>query len=103
LELALTCTEIGGLVCGYSIRDEPAHAVLHALMEAVIFGGLRFVRQPEAGQRHPREADAEFLQRCAAGDGLGKALGEFIEFIVHTFPFCVIGSSFNLKYAGYPI
>jgi hypothetical protein len=43
------------------------------------------VRQPEAGQRHAGEADAEFLQRRAARDRLGQVLGEFIELIVHTF------------------
>jgi len=53
----------------------------------VYFVGERLIRQPEAGQRHAGEADAEFLQRCAARDGLGQALGEFIELVVHTFPF----------------
>jgi hypothetical protein len=48
---------------------------------------LRFVRQPEASQRHASEADAEFLQRGAASDRLGHVLGEFIELVVHTFPF----------------
>ena len=32
---------------------------------------VRSVCQPEAGQRHPGETDAEFLQRRAASDGLG--------------------------------
>src|SRR6266404_3500541 len=31
--------------------------------------------------------DAEFLQCRAARDGLGQAPGEFIELVVHTFPF----------------
>jgi hypothetical protein len=48
---------------------------------------LRFVRQPEAGQRHAGETDAEFLERRAARDRLGQAFGEFIEFVIHTFPF----------------
>ena len=49
--------------------------------------GLRPVGQPEAGQRHAGEADAEFLQRRAARDGLGQALGQFIELVVHNVPF----------------
>jgi len=49
------------------------------------------VRQPEAGERHAREADTESLQCRAARDGLGHALCEFIEFVVHTFPFVVFG------------
>jgi len=44
-------------------------------------------RQPQRGQRDTREAEAEFLERPAAGDGLGQALGQFIEFVVHNFPF----------------
>jgi len=44
------------------------------------------VRQPKAGQRHARQSDAEFLQRPAARDRLGYALGEFIEFVVHICP-----------------
>jgi len=43
--------------------------------------------QPEAGQRHARETDAKFLQCRAARDRLGQALGEFIEFVVHSFSF----------------
>jgi hypothetical protein len=45
------------------------------------------IRQPEAGEHHAGEADAEFLQRRAARDRLGQALGEFIELVAHTFPF----------------
>src|SRR5439155_18046193 len=39
--------------------------------------GLCLVRQPEAGQRQAGEAEAEFLQRPAARDGLSQAFGEF--------------------------
>src|SRR5437667_8813857 len=59
----------------------------------IIYGGegwtrrVRSDRQPEAGQRHAGEADAEFLQRHAARDRLGQAFGEFIELVVHVFPF----------------
>ena len=42
-------------------------------------------RQPQRGQRDTREAEAEFLERPAAGDGLGQTLGQFIEFVVHNF------------------
>jgi hypothetical protein len=52
---------------------------------------LGFVRQPETGQRHSREADAEFLKRRAARDGLGHAFGQFIEFVVHDFSFLSSG------------
>src|SRR5437773_2674913 len=53
------------------------------------------VRQPEAGRRHAGQAGAEFLQRCAARDRLRQALGEFIELVVHVFPF-----SFGLLLVG---
>jgi len=39
------------------------------------------VCQPETGQRHAREAGAEFLQRPAARDRLGQVLGEFIDWL----------------------
>jgi len=52
--------------------------------------GLRLVRQPETGQRHAGEADAEFLQRSSARYGLGQSLGQFIEFLVHNFPFVLV-------------
>jgi len=47
--------------------------------------GLRSVRQTKAGQRHPGQAEAEFLQRPPTRDGLSHAFGEFIEFIIHSF------------------
>jgi hypothetical protein len=49
----------------------------------------RFVCQPEAGQRYSGQSDAEFLQRLAPGGRLGQSLGQFIEFVVHVFPFRV--------------
>jgi hypothetical protein len=55
--------------------------------EALCVSCFGTVRQSEAGQRHAGEADAEFLHRRAARDRLGQVLGEFIEFVVHTFPF----------------
>jgi hypothetical protein len=50
---------------------------------------IRFglIRQPEAGQRHAGETEAEPLQRRAARDGMGHVLGEFIEFGIHVFRF----------------
>jgi len=48
---------------------------------------LGLVRQPDCGQRDAREAEAEFLQRPAPRDGLGQALGQFIELVVHNFAF----------------
>src|SRR5438094_828050 len=45
------------------------------------------IGKPEGCQCHAGEAEAELLQRCAASDRLGHALGEFIEFAIHTFPF----------------
>src|SRR5437867_10315683 len=32
-------------------------------------------------------SEAEFLQSPAPRDGLGQALGQFIEFVMHNFPF----------------
>jgi hypothetical protein len=43
--------------------------------------------QPEADQRLPGQADAEFLKRRSARDGLGHSFGQFIEFVVYNFPF----------------
>src|SRR5262245_36842455 len=77
-----------------------------ALVSALVITGLeaargrvRFslVRQSQRGQRDSREAETEFLQRPAAGEGLGRALGQFnrcdgaavrrVEFVVHNFTF----------------
>ena len=44
---------------------------------------LRLVHQPEAGQRHACQADAEFLQRRAARHRLSQVFCKFIEFVVH--------------------
>jgi len=46
---------------------------------------LRLIRQPETGQRHACQADAEFLERPSPRDRLGQVLGEFIESAIHTF------------------
>src|SRR5262245_53923799 len=51
------------------------------------FACLSPVRQPETGQRHPGQADAKLFQRLPAGGRLGQRLGQFIEFVVHNFPF----------------
>jgi hypothetical protein len=47
---------------------------------------LRLIRQSKTGQRHPCEADTEFLEGITACDRLGHLFGQFIEF-VHSFPF----------------
>jgi hypothetical protein len=51
---------------------------------------LRPLRQPEARQSHPSQPDAEFLQRLSARDRLSHALGEFIEFVVHSLNFVAL-------------
>src|SRR5947199_305041 len=38
-------------------------------------------------QRHAGEAEAEFLQRKAARDRLSHTFGQFIEYVLHIFPF----------------
>jgi hypothetical protein len=52
--------------------------------------GMSLVCQPQPGQRNTGEANAEFLQRPAAGDGLGHCFSQFIEFVIHTFPFVLL-------------
>ena len=71
---------------GVAFFTRPKGYASHLTVSAV---GRRagLVRQPKAGQRHAREADAEFLQRRAARDRLGHAFGEIIELVIHTFPF----------------
>jgi hypothetical protein len=48
---------------------------------------LRLGSQSQRGEHNSGEADAEFLQRPAARDGLGHSFGQFIEFTAHNFPF----------------
>jgi hypothetical protein len=48
------------------------------------------VRQPKARQRHPGKPKAEFLQRQPPCCGLGQTFGQFVEFIIHTFPFVFV-------------
>jgi hypothetical protein len=50
-----------------------------------------FTPHPKTRQRNAGEADAEFLQRRAARNGLRHALGEFIECVVHTVPCRLFG------------
>src|SRR5215831_18206612 len=45
------------------------------------------IRQPKQRQRDACEPHTEFFQRPAAANGLGQSLGQFIEFVVHNFPF----------------
>jgi hypothetical protein len=58
--------------------------------------GLGGVPQPQRRQRDTREADAEFLQRPAAGDRLGQAFSQFIELVIHNFPFRFVVSFVSL-------
>src|SRR5437016_5688247 len=46
--------------------------------------------QSQCCERHAGEAEAEFLQRPAPGDRLGHVSGQFIEFVVHNFPFVLV-------------
>jgi hypothetical protein len=46
--------------------------------------------EPQRGQHCARDANAEFLQRAAPGDGLGHSFGQFIELILHNFPFLLV-------------
>src|SRR5690242_4983725 len=41
----------------------------------------------QRGQSDADEAEPEFLERAAPCDGLGDAFREFIELVVHNFPF----------------
>jgi hypothetical protein len=43
--------------------------------------------QTKRGYQRRRQADAEPAERLSARNRLGQFLGQFIEFIVHNFPF----------------
>src|SRR6516162_6671767 len=48
-------------------------------------------RQSQPSHRDTREARAESLERSAPRDGLGHSFCQFVEFVVHNFPFvCVV-------------
>jgi hypothetical protein len=49
--------------------------------------GARVTRKTQEGQRKSRETDAEFVQRCASRYGLSQIFCQFIEFVIHNFPF----------------
>jgi hypothetical protein len=51
------------------------------------FARLCSIRQSEAGQRQANQAGTEFLKRLPPRGGLGQTLGQFIKFVVHSFPF----------------
>jgi hypothetical protein len=67
--------------------DVGGRAVSVAFTEQTGFAGFGFWHQPKAGQRHPGEANAEFSQGRSARNRLSQALRQFIEFVVHGFPF----------------
>jgi len=48
-------------------------AIMGAILTKTLaaFACLRLVRQPEAGQRHASDADAEFLESLSSCDRLG--------------------------------
>ena len=75
-------------ICGAAFVD--FCATLPTLVEAATASRLSLVRQPQRGESDSRQADAEFLQRPAPRDGLGQALGQFIEFVVHNLPFVLV-------------
>ena len=52
--------------------------------------GLGPFGQPETGQRHSGQADPEFLESLSARYRLGHALGQFVEFVAHSFPFALL-------------
>jgi len=52
---------------------------------AISATSLSAIRQGQHGQNDTRKSYADFLQRAAACDGLSKALGQSIEFVVHNF------------------
>jgi hypothetical protein len=62
---------------------------------------LRPVRQPEASQGHPGEADAEFFERLTPRCCQGQSLGQFVKLVIHTFPFVLLFVVlFNLGFHG---
>ncbi|SRR6266496_25607 len=94
LAIGIRATEADGAEAIVVANAAAAFAVACTGLAGPEAGRLRvcraLIRQPKAGQRHAGESDTEFFQRCAARDRLGQALGEFIEFIVHTFPFVLV-------------
>src|SRR6266496_5375457 len=76
-------------------------AVALALVDAAVGrpsrSSLRLCRHSQGREHKTCEADAEFLQRSASRDGLCQTLGQFIEFIVHNFPFLLV-SRFVLRF-----
>src|SRR5262245_14448510 len=80
--LSVATETAAALLCGSTLAPK---------RQTIPDGCFCFARQSEAGQRHAREADAEFLQRSAPRDRLGHALGEFIELVVHVFSFRFVG------------
>ena len=56
------------------------------LCSKIIFSGRSVAKSTIEGAKRPAGELVEFLERCAARDRLGQALGEFIEFVVHTLP-----------------
>jgi len=99
----LRLAHIGSCVLGIALRHPVIGAGAHALVKAASSPCLCFVRQPEASQRHAREADAEFLQRPAASDRLDHGSGHFVEFVVHNFPFGFVFAWYSNRPSSTPM
>jgi hypothetical protein len=52
--------------------------------------GISFVHQPQRGQGDACDPDTELPERSTPRDGLGQALGQFIEFVVHVIRFVFV-------------
>jgi hypothetical protein len=68
-------------------------AALHTRFARNLSPRLCPARQPETCERHAGETDTEFLECGAARGGLGHGFSEFIEFVIHTFPFILVWCS----------
>jgi hypothetical protein len=71
------------------VRTAPAteQAATNRVRTAISADSLRAIWRGQHGEKYTREPDAELLQRSSARYGLGQSLGQFIEFVVHNFPF----------------
>jgi hypothetical protein len=80
-------------------RSVPRNAVLEAF--AFAFGGLTDIRQPQPRQRHSSQTYTELLKRLPPSDRLGQSFGQFIEFVIHTFPIVCLFVLFRKNPAGH--
>jgi hypothetical protein len=73
--MGVACVTVAAFLAILKGLTQDATAVAHNTSLQAIPLRFRPVPQPEAGQRHAREANAEFLQRPAPRNRLGHALG----------------------------